>query len=465
MAFMQGNPYYTGPSGTAQGVENFTQNFVKTFTTMAENERQGKATILAQQKMDEDRRQAQQMEIYQKAMLEMKQQEASRAQEKYLREQNASKQLGALMTRPGTTTATGGVTMPDTGELSTAPGYTPQDIAAIVAQLDPATAMQVLTQMQQGRLTEETTRKTVADTRFLEGPKTAGEAADTRLKGLQAETEAERPALIRAEVGEKNRGKELSLGNDVETFLASQFPGFLKDRAARDIAYDQWSRDPKLQQGYSDWVYKMSVLKAQQLYTGTSTNGLALLLNAKSGQLTEVPYPGGKAPVQKNAEPLPVAVMTGFIGALDSLDILNTLRETVPAAVGGLPGYGEARAFVKSKLGNEDVQRFQSALFQLKANVQSIIKGIPSNFDVQTFQRTMASEGLTEKEANSRIDIQEQLLKNVILANLSNYAGMNVEIPKELLQRAAKYGLFASPTESAGTAPTTAPAQQWRLKK
>ena len=72
---------------------------------------------------------------------------------------------------------------------------------------------------------------------------------------------------------------------------------------------------------------------------------------------------------------------------------------------------------------------------------QEIIKGIPSNFDVQTFQKTLAKVG-EDPEANKRaIQHGTRQLARAMAEQLDYARRFNIDLPEQALQTAREFGV------------------------
>jgi hypothetical protein len=170
---------------------------------------------------------------------------------------------------------------------------------------------------------------------------------------------------------------------------------------------------------------------------GSDTNGNIVVFDNRSGTTKTVPSPSGGV-LPKIRHPLSEKSETALTGALDSIEMLNAIEKNAKSQSVGVPGLGQAVGWVKSKTGNEGAQEFDTNIAQLRVNAQNIIKGIPSNFDVQTFIKTLPGFDKTEKENLARIKLSKKYLANTIKTGLQNYEKSNFNIPDYLKERAAQ---------------------------
>lgn len=136
---------------------------------------------------------------------------------------------------------------------------------------------------------------------------------------------------------------------------------------------------------------------------------------------------------QKRSHVLPEKAMENMNGALDSMRLIDELAGVADEAM-GIPGLGQAKMWLKSKAGSERAQLFLNNLRQLKINAQSLIKGIPSNFDVQTFINSLPKEDDTPKEVKTKVEIARKMLEDALITGMQNYE-KQFEIPEYMRQR------------------------------
>jgi len=87
----------------------------------------------------------------------------------------------------------------------------------------------------------------------------------------------------------------------------------------------------------------------------------------------------------------------------------------------------------------------------LKVNAQAIIKGIPSNFDVQTFIKTIPNPDDTPQEAKTKIETSRKMLYNTVRTALENHQKANRLIPDYVFERAKAMGLEVPIMQGYGT--------------
>jgi len=157
----------------------------------------------------------------------------------------------------------------------------------------------------------------------------------------------------------------------------------------------------------------------------------------ETGEIPIRPVAGGKIRT-KAPQPAPrdvqESINSGFV-ALKNLDVMEkALSET-----GRIEG-------VKSKAGawlgtNKKAVNFETARNNYKLHAQSLIKGTPSNFDVQTVIDTIPALTSPEFVNASRIAMSRDILKEVLHNSISYYKGTGVIIPKHIIAQAKVYGV------------------------
>jgi hypothetical protein len=137
-------------------------------------------------------------------------------------------------------------------------------------------------------------------------------------------------------------------------------------------------------------------------------------------------------------KPLPEAAQGDLSGALDALRALDTIEGGI-----GESGVVEGRVSKgQAALGfNERAIDFETARNNLKLAAQSLIKGIPSNFDVQTVINTLPDLTLPESVNRSRLEFTRQVTADLIRGKIAFYKGTGYNIPPLLVQRASALGV------------------------
>ena len=135
----------------------------------------------------------------------------------------------------------------------------------------------------------------------------------------------------------------------------------------------------------------------------------------------------------KPEKPIPPAIQDSFTGAMNSYNALDAIERNIGKS-GVISGYGSE---IQAKLGSDKgAIEFKTAVNNLKVQAQSIIKGIPSNFDVQTFIATMPSLTEAPNTNTERIKQTRQALDQIVKDTISYYKGLKYQIPDHIVAQA-----------------------------
>ena len=143
------------------------------------------------------------------------------------------------------------------------------------------------------------------------------------------------------------------------------------------------------------------------------------------------------APKTAVKQPIPETAQQDFTNSFAALDMLDTMEKT-----NHVTGWNGALSWLESKAGfNKDAIDFEVAKNQFKLMAQSLIKGTPSNFDVETVIATLPSLFSTEAKNTARINQSRKLFKQLISDKIGYYKGTNKQIPPNIVNRAAELGI------------------------
>jgi hypothetical protein len=162
------------------------------------------------------------------------------------------------------------------------------------------------------------------------------------------------------------------------------------------------------------------------------------ILDTSRGGIGGVDAPTGIT-VQKSAfKPLPKDAQEGLSQALDAFKALEMMESGISESgrVEGLLSKGQAMVGM-----NQKAIEFETARANMKLAAQALIKGIPSNFDVETVINTLPDLGLPETVNRSRIDFSRELLENMVRRTVAFYKGTGHKIPGLVLREAHRYGV------------------------
>ena len=152
---------------------------------------------------------------------------------------------------------------------------------------------------------------------------------------------------------------------------------------------------------------------------------------------------GGVTPLREGGtakEKLTTEEYKGFTGSSTAMELLNVMSENVETT-GPIVGPLKEFAQRNSLMTPDGTLDFALAKARLDNLAQEIIKGIPSNFDVQTFQKTLAKVG-EDPEANKRAIQQGARQLARAMAEQIDYAKrFNKELPDQSLETARQFGV------------------------
>ena len=151
---------------------------------------------------------------------------------------------------------------------------------------------------------------------------------------------------------------------------------------------------------------------------------------ATTGAANAAPGQQGKA--------LPAEAQQSITSSVASLAALDTITKNI-----GKSGLFEGRV---SQLGawlglDKKAIDFQTARDNLKVQAQAIIKGIPSNFDVETFIETLPDITKPQATNQSRAEFTRAVLKQLIADTISYYKYSGHRIPENIVTRAKQAGI------------------------
>lgn len=137
-------------------------------------------------------------------------------------------------------------------------------------------------------------------------------------------------------------------------------------------------------------------------------------------------------------QPPPPTVQETVSGALSALGQLDTMEQYV-GETGRVKGlWSKAGAWIGT---NEDAIKFESARNNMKLAAQSIVKGIPSNFDVQTVIDTLPALWLPQIANKQRIKVSREITKNVLYNAISFYKNTKQAFPSQVVEQAKSFGI------------------------
>ena len=166
--------------------------------------------------------------------------------------------------------------------------------------------------------------------------------------------------------------------------------------------------------------------------------------------------------IQRN-KPLPRDVQDDLTSGL-------SMKRSLDQIAAGLHKSGRIQGNVeKAKIwlgiGSQEGLDFDTAQKNFRVAAQALIKGIPSNFDVQTFIDTLPDLGQPEPTNTARYEFAMNTLRELVATKIGYYKGLQYEIPDEINALAAELGIRDAPPLSAQAATARFNTLQAGMKK
>ena len=172
---------------------------------------------------------------------------------------------------------------------------------------------------------------------------------------------------------------------------------------------------------------------------GLRLEGIEKLAAGQGGAVTAVPITPTRQPVTERKQMTPEQYK-GFTGTGTAMELMNVLNENV-SGTGFIKGPFKEAAQRLGFMKPDGTLEFALAKARMDNIAQEIIKGIPSNFDVQTFQKTLAKVG-EDPEANKRaIQHGTRQLARAMAEQLDYARRFNIDLPEQALQTAREFGV------------------------
>ena len=176
------------------------------------------------------------------------------------------------------------------------------------------------------------------------------------------------------------------------------------------------------------------------IYIGmTPGGGVAVGPSRGTPNVNIVGEGGGLPPILPKTSPqLPAQQLEGISQGINALKQLTVMERNISASgIGtGLLRKGTAALGVDPK-----AQQFEAAKKQMKLAAQAMIKGIPSNFDVQTVIDTLPDLSSAESNNKIRIELARDITKTILKNAIGYYLYNRVAIPPFMLQQAKALGV------------------------
>lgn len=152
---------------------------------------------------------------------------------------------------------------------------------------------------------------------------------------------------------------------------------------------------------------------------------------------------GGATFPKSPEKPLPETIREDVAGITNYIDLLTTMDKLGPETGGRVKGWITwGKNFLG--IGSTDEAAIQAAGDQMRANVQLLIKGVPSQKDQEIFERTVPMQFDSDTMRDEKIRLQRKILSNMVRNIVGWYKGVGKQIPYELYASADKLGISVS---------------------
>jgi len=137
-------------------------------------------------------------------------------------------------------------------------------------------------------------------------------------------------------------------------------------------------------------------------------------------------------------QPPPTNVQETITGALNTLEQLDTMDAYVSES-GRFKGlWSSLGAWIGS---NEEAIKFNTARDNVLLSTQSIIKGIPSNYDAGLIKNVTAALYLPQETNKQRIKTTRQITKNLLYNAIAFHKSTKQALPSEIIAQAKAFGI------------------------
>jgi hypothetical protein len=274
-------------------------------------------------------------------------------------------------------------------------------VSGVPAQRAQAVGMlQVAQRLNDAGLNQEATTMRAQASELLQ----AQQKKEEELSNLQARTAAS--------IGSEERA-DATLAADDDTFIKIDDNGAISDTRSMPITAEE-ERQELRDQGY--------------INVGNAAFGVQFTREDFAGAPKEVPR----------------GTQEDIIGGLNMLSSIDILR-SINSQTGFIEG--PARSMM-ARLGitafdNEGFVEATAVRRKMRADIQSIIKGIPSNYDAGIFEAMIPDPGAFKSETfyNAQLDVLENSTRELVKLTIEFHKGTQKPIPKSVLDAAFMSGI------------------------
>jgi len=234
--------------------------------------------------------------------------------------------------------------------------------------------------------------------------------------------------------GEDRKKRERDLPLDVyqRGFLAMKAAAAGEDFTKTSVQI-KWAarldKDPALRQNFDDWIANTRPIPTQQAVEDPQTGEVSYKwINLRPGATKRKDVPTG---TKKPRELVPSNVVLDWSQALGAIDNLNVMRDLADKVPSGIRGWLTQKALETPKLRSavasfeeftkttgkmipKEAYDYYAAWAQFRIAAQSIIKGIPSNYDVVSLLNTIGSLDMGKEQRDALLVYAQKLTLKLV---------------------------------------------------
>ena len=167
---------------------------------------------------------------------------------------------------------------------------------------------------------------------------------------------------------------------------------------------------------------------------------------AAPGQVQMPPGAPKVTRVEIEQKALPEKAQNEFESGLRTLNSLKAMRDGL-SKTGIIEGRWQ-KLKIAVGAGDPEAINFQTAVDNFRVDAQSLIKGIPSDFDVRTFINTLPDLKLPENVNDARMKWHEKNIHLLLALKIGYYKNLGYKVPPEIADIAAGYGVNVNDIKS-----------------
>jgi hypothetical protein len=157
----------------------------------------------------------------------------------------------------------------------------------------------------------------------------------------------------------------------------------------------------------------------------------------RGASVSQATLPGGGMP-REPLKPLPTQAQAALGSGLMNLDAMSKID---PKKLEKYTGPGAVFGTLGAWAGNKDAADLYTKLDTMRANVQALVRGIPSNFDQLIFQALAPGKWVPGGINKSRMESFRDMNKTAVQEAMAYYMGQGYKVPKPVLDKAKDLGV------------------------